>query len=199
MGILEATTAAPNALMIAQFEIAVTYMGKGVKNVLPTNIGSTIELDGGLKVSAVSATHSSSLQNAAGTFDYMGTSMGFVIEFENGFKVYAAGDTGLTADMKFQVADFFKPDLAILPCDGLLTMSPEQAVAAARLISPKYVVASHDFPSPDVAPNMGGFVQGYPFVGKMIDKSKRFGDLMRAQLPDIQTHILAPGQSLEIG
>jgi L-ascorbate metabolism protein UlaG (beta-lactamase superfamily) len=199
MGVLEACGASPKALLIAQFEVAMTYLAKGVKSALPTNIGSTITFDDGVKVSAVSATHSSSIQNpTTGAIEYQGTAMGFVIEFEDGFKVYAAGDTGLHADMKFQVADFFKPDLAILPCDGLLTMSPEQAVAAARLISPRHVVASHDFPSPESSPGMGGFIQGYPFVGKMIDQSARFGALMRDALPDIQTHILAPGQSLTL-
>jgi len=161
---------APEALFIAQFELAVTLLGSGVSKVLPTNIGSSIDLDG-LTVSAVSAAHSSSIQNPdTGQHEYRGTAMGSVLELENGYKIYAAGDTGLTADMKFVVADFFKPDLAILPCDGLLNMSPKQAAYAARVLGVSHVIPSHDFPNTDVAPGMAGMIEGYPFVAHMVDK-----------------------------
>ena len=58
-GVAELAKAVPTAQLIAQFEIVVHFLAQGLENVLPTNIGSTIDLGGGLKVSAVSATHSS--------------------------------------------------------------------------------------------------------------------------------------------
>jgi 8-oxo-dGTP pyrophosphatase MutT (NUDIX family) len=45
------------------------------------------------------------------------------------------------------VGDFYKPDLVILPVDGLLTMSPEEVVYATQNIGCKYVIPGHDFPN----------------------------------------------------
>lgn len=196
-GVVEVMNAAENAQLIAQFEVVMAFVGEGVENVLPTNLGSTIDLDG-IKVSAVTATHSSSIQDPdTGRWEYRGTPMGYVIEVEDGRKIYVAGDTGLTADMKFLVADFFAPEIAILPCDGLLTMSPEQAVRAAQVLGVTHVIPSHDFPNPDAAPGMAGMLEGFPFVGLMIDKRARFAELLGATCPDVAAVVLDHGDAAE--
>lgn len=197
LGVADVMAAATKATLIAQFEMVLTFLGEGIERVLPTNIGSTIELDG-IKVSAVSATHSSSIQDPeTGVIHYRGTPMGYVIECENGFKIYHAGDTGLSADMKFVIADFFAPDLAVLPCDGLLTMSPEQAAHAVRVLGVRHVIPSHDFPNTTDAPPMAGMLEQFPFVGLMIDKRERFAELMKAQ-PQVTTYVLAHGEAVEL-
>jgi len=155
----------------------------------------------------VSAVHSSSFQNEqTGLLEYRGTPMGYVIEIEaigeadgGGFKIYAAGDTGLTSDMKFVVGDYFQPDLAILPCDGLLTMSPDQAAYAVGKIGVDHVIPGHDFPSPsDDFPGMAEMIEGFPFVGMMLDKRLVFAERIAARHPEVNAHILAHGESVEI-
>jgi len=74
----------------------------------------------------------------------MGSAVGYVIEFENGAKFYFAGDTGISADMKLVIGDYYKPDVAFLPIGNYYTMDPKAAAYAAKLIDPaKYVVPNH--------------------------------------------------------
>ena len=56
---------------------------------------------------------------------------GFIIEFENGFKLYHMGDTGLFADMKW-IAEYYKPDLIMIPIGGHFVMSPKDAADATN-------------------------------------------------------------------
>jgi L-ascorbate metabolism protein UlaG (beta-lactamase superfamily) len=53
------------------------------------------------------------------------------------------GDTGLFADMKF-IADYYKPDLVLIPIGGHFTMDPADAAYALReLIKPKFAIPMH--------------------------------------------------------
>jgi L-ascorbate metabolism protein UlaG (beta-lactamase superfamily) len=75
---------------------------------------------------------------------YVGEPVGYVIEFENGAKFYFAGDTGVSADMKLVIGDYYKPDVAFLPIGNFYTMDPKAAAYAAKLINPsRYVVPNH--------------------------------------------------------
>ena len=72
-----------------------------------------------------------------------GEPAGFIIELENGFKIYHMGDTGLFGDMKL-IADYYKPDLVLMPIGGHFVMDPTDAAYATReWLKPKFVVPMH--------------------------------------------------------
>jgi L-ascorbate metabolism protein UlaG (beta-lactamase superfamily) len=190
-----------NIFVIAQFEYAFALQGRGVKNVAPTNYGATVDYQG-IKFSMVSATHTSTEMDSQGRPEIVGTASGYVIEFENGEKVYVSGDTGLTADMKFVVADYFKPDISILPVIGLFMMEPDQAAYAANIIGSKYVIPSHDFPKElSEAANPQGyseFVQQFP-VQDTYKKVEQFQKIIKENYPHIETVYVPIGETREIG
>ena len=134
-----------NVFVIAQFEYALVLQRRGIKNVLPVGFGATLDFQG-IKFSLVPAAHTNSEMDSNGNSVIVGTGAGYVIEFEDKQKVYISGDTGLTADMKFVVGDYHKPQISILPAVGFLVMEPEQAAYAANMTGCKYVIPSHDFP-----------------------------------------------------
>ena len=72
-----------------------------------------------------------------------GEPAGFIIEFENGFKLYHMGDTGLFGDMKL-IADYYKPDLVLMPIGGHFVMDPKDAAYATKeWLKPKFVIPMH--------------------------------------------------------
>jgi L-ascorbate metabolism protein UlaG (beta-lactamase superfamily) len=112
------------------------------------NKSGTIAPAPGIKVTAVHAEHSSVLvwKNPATGKDEThvgGEPLGFIIELENGFRIYHMGDTGLFGDMKF-IAEYYKPDLVLMPIGGNFTMGPADAAFAIReWIKPKTVIPMH--------------------------------------------------------
>jgi len=72
--------------------------------------------------------------------------VGYVLEF-NGIKLYHAGDTGNIPEM-VQLADS-NITYALLPVDGVFTMSPEVATAAAEAIQADFSIPMHTEPTPD--------------------------------------------------
>ncbi len=72
-----------------------------------------------------------------------GEPAGFIIQMENGFKLYHMGDTGLFGDMKL-IADYYKPDLVLMPIGGHFVMDPQDAAYATReWLKPKFVIPIH--------------------------------------------------------
>lgn len=72
-----------------------------------------------------------------------GEPVGFIIELENGFRIYHMGDTGLFSDMKF-IAEYYKPDLVLMPIGGHFTMGPEDAAYATReWLRQRFVIPMH--------------------------------------------------------
>ncbi|MFC5496906.1 metal-dependent hydrolase [Caenimonas terrae] len=126
----------------------------GLLGILPPNLvprfnkGGTITPAPGIKVTAVRAEHSSVIvwKNPATGKDeshYGGEPVGFIIELENGFRIWHMGDTGLFGDMKF-IAEYYKPDLVLMPIGGHFTMDPADAAFATReWIKPRYVIPMH--------------------------------------------------------
>ncbi len=112
------------------------------------NKGGTITPVPGIKVTAVHAEHSSVLvwKNPSTGKDEThvgGEPLGFIIELENGFRIYHMGDTGLFGDMKF-IAEYYKPDLVLMPIGGNFTMGPVDAAFAIReWLKPKAVIPMH--------------------------------------------------------
>ncbi len=72
-----------------------------------------------------------------------GEPAGYIIEMEDGYKIYHAGDTDVFADMKY-IAEYYKPDIALLPIGGHFTMDPAHAAYAIKtLLKTKTVVPMH--------------------------------------------------------
>ena len=132
----EAIAKATGATIIANYEVAMWFAGKGVNNYHPMNHGGKRQFDFGT-VKCVSAIHSSSLPDGS----YGGNPMGFVIcSDEKNF--YYSGDTALTLDMQL-IPAFTSIDFAVLPIGDNFTMDPEDAATAATMVQCKKVVGVH--------------------------------------------------------
>ena len=126
----------------------------GLLGILPANLvprfnkGGTITPAAGIKVTAVHAEHSSVIvwKNPASGKDEShvgGEPVGFIIELENGFRIWHMGDTGPFGDMRF-IAEYYKPDLVLMPIGGHFTMGPADAAFATReWIKPRFVIPMH--------------------------------------------------------
>ena len=107
----------------------------------------------GVKITQVHADHSSEmvLKDPATGKDGSypgGEPVGYIIELENGYKIWHMGDTGLFTDMKF-IADYYKPDLVLIPIGGHFVMNPKDAAyAISQWIKPKKVMPMHYGTSP---------------------------------------------------
>jgi L-ascorbate metabolism protein UlaG (beta-lactamase superfamily) len=129
--------------------MALTTLGVLPPQQLPRfNKSGTIVPAPGIKVTATHAEHSSVYvwHNPATNKDEThpgGEPVGYLIELENGFRIWHMGDTGLFGDMKL-VADYYKPDVVLIPIGGHFTMDPKDAAFALReLIKPKYAIPMH--------------------------------------------------------
>lgn len=104
------------------------------------NKGGTVDL-GGVKVSMVPASHSTSMGTPDGP-NVPGTEVGFMIANE-GHVVYVSGDTDIMADMDW-MGDYYKPDVGILSAGGHFTMDMKGAAyAAKRYFNFKTVIPCH--------------------------------------------------------
>ena len=192
--------ASPNVIVIACWELALELLYQGKENVIFMNKGGSLDIEG-LRYSMVNAAHTSSFSDLKKRHTkWLGDPVGYVIEFENRYKVYVAGDTGLTADMKFVVGDFFKPDLAILPIGAVLGLPPEQAIYAVEAIRPKKVMPYHNFTTPADAPNpelMVWFLKQFTWIERDLGEVDRFVRLMK-KVPQVELCLLKYGQSIEL-
>lgn len=111
-------------------------------------VGGRVVPAPGIKVTATKANHSSVYvwtNPATGKPEThpAGEPVGFIIELENGFKIWHMGDTGVFGDMKW-IAEYYKPDLVLIPIGGHFTMDPADAAYALReLVRPKYAIPMH--------------------------------------------------------
>ena len=92
------------------------------------NKGGTVDL-GGVKVTMVHATHSTSFGSDAGPH-VPGSECGFMIAGE-GHVIYVSGDTDVMADMGV-FHDLHQPDIGILCAGGYFTMDMRRAGYAAK-------------------------------------------------------------------
>ena len=128
------------AQAVAVFEIATWLEGQGCENVVPMNMGGTVEV-AGCRVTMVQAVHSCGLLEG----DHMvegGDPAGFIIEFPDGLVVYQAGDTDVFGDMAL-IGEIYSPTVAVLPIGDHFTMGPRQAAHAVRLVGVKQVISGH--------------------------------------------------------
>jgi L-ascorbate metabolism protein UlaG (beta-lactamase superfamily) len=112
------------------------------------NKSGTVEPVPGIKVTAVKAEHSSVIiwRNPGTGKDEShvgGEPVGFIITLENGYRIWHMGDTGLFGDMAF-IAQYYKPNLVLMPIGGNFTMGPEEAAHAAKeLIKVTDIIPMH--------------------------------------------------------
>jgi L-ascorbate metabolism protein UlaG (beta-lactamase superfamily) len=101
-----------------------------------------------ITITQVRAEHSSELTltdpaTKKSTTHVGGEPAGFIIQMENGFKIYHMGDTGLFGDMKL-IADYYKPDLVLIPIGGHFVMDPQDAAYATKeWLKPKFAIPIH--------------------------------------------------------
>jgi len=111
---------------------------------------------GGVTVTTVPATHSNGiaggmiggqlgkLLDAAGLTAYAGPPTGYVLTFSNGLAVYLSGDTGMTAEQKYVVHEYYHVNLAIMNIGDTYTTGPrEAAYVVNKFVRPRSVIASH--------------------------------------------------------
>ncbi|MDZ5472785.1 metal-dependent hydrolase [Bacillus sp. 31A1R] len=180
-GLTNITNVNPGVLVVAQYELALILLQKGIKNVLPINFGGTVVLDD-VKVTMVQAKHTSSYGETEGTPIYAGEACGYILGFENDRTVYHSGDTAIMLDMKL-IQDVYKPDIAILSSSGHFTMGPKEAAYAVKeLLDVEYVIPSHTFPSEEKAPKketLTKLIENFPVVAFMIDKDEELKELLK--------------------
>lgn len=132
----EAIAKSTGATIIANYEVAMWFAGKGISKYQPMNTGGKWDFDFGT-VKCVNAVHSSAMPDGS----YGGNPMGFIImSDEKNF--YYSGDTALTLDMQL-IPMFAKIDFSVLPIGDNFTMGAKDAVEAAKLVQCNNVIAVH--------------------------------------------------------
>ncbi len=128
------------ATVVGVQELCEWLKRKGVTNLVPMNLGGSLELDG-LTISMTHASHSSSCVENGQTM-YLGEACGYVIRLEDGLTIYYAGDTALFGDMRL-IGEVHRPDIAFLPIGDRFTMGPAAAAKACELLGVRQVVPMH--------------------------------------------------------
>jgi L-ascorbate metabolism protein UlaG (beta-lactamase superfamily) len=131
---------ATGAPVVAIFELATYFQGKGLKDVIGMNMGGTVDVKG-LKITLVPAIHSSGIMED-GRSIYLGEPGGFVIRLEDGRAIYFAGDTALFGDMRL-IRELHAPEIAFLPIGDHFTMGPSAAARAVEMLGVRQVVPMH--------------------------------------------------------
>ena len=124
--------------VVTNFEIGLYLQKKGIDKVHTMHIGGRATVDG-VMFKLTPALHGSGIVED-GEIIYGGNPAGVVIGLDHR-RVYHAGDTGLTKDM--ELLSYENIDVAFLPIGGNYTMDVDDAVLAAKMISPKIVVPMH--------------------------------------------------------
>jgi len=125
-----------NAMIIANFEVALWLNKMGAPRIHPMNHGGAVTLDFG-RVKFVSAIHSSTLPDGTPG----GNPGGFVVETAGG-NFYYSGDTALTLDMKL-IGESTQLKFAALCVGDNFTMGADDAVKAAGFVGCDHVLGVH--------------------------------------------------------
>ncbi|MBC7118950.1 MAG: metal-dependent hydrolase [Methanobacteriaceae archaeon] len=128
------------ALLVGTHELSVFFSKQGLESE-GMNIGGSLKFDD-IKVTMVDAKHSPDIDFTDEIIPG-GSACGFIFQLEDGRRIYHAGDTGLFTDMKTVIGEIYKPNIALLPIGDRYTMGPEDAIIAAKWISPQKVIPMH--------------------------------------------------------
>jgi L-ascorbate metabolism protein UlaG (beta-lactamase superfamily) len=139
-GDLVAVARETGATVVAVYELANWFQGKGLKDVIGMGIGGTVEVKG-LKISMTPAVHTSSIEDG-GKVHYVGLAAGFVVRMEDDRAIYFAGDTALFGDMRL-IRELHAPEIAFLPIGDHYTMNPVAAAKACEMLGVRQVVPMH--------------------------------------------------------
>jgi L-ascorbate metabolism protein UlaG (beta-lactamase superfamily) len=139
-GDVVAVARATGAPLVAVFELANWFQGKGLKDVIGMGVGGTVDVKG-LKISMTPAVHTSSIEED-GQVHYVGLATGFVVRMEDDRAIYFAGDTSLFGDMRL-IRDLHAPEIAFLPIGDHYTMDPVAAAKACEMLGVRQVVPMH--------------------------------------------------------
>ena len=151
---------ASNATIVAAYEIASYYAGKGLPY-HPMNIGGSWDF-GKFRVKAVNAVHSSVLPDGT----YAGNPMGFIVS--GGDKsFYYSGDTALHMDMQL-IGQKHVIDVAFLCMGDNFTMGIDDAVSAAGLVRCDTVVGMHFDTFPYIKINHDRAKKAFADAGKQL-------------------------------
>lgn len=162
--------------VVTNFEIGFyLQQHKGIDKVHTMHIGGRATVDG-VMFKLTPALHGSGIVDN-GQVIYGGNPAGVIIGLDHR-RIYHAGDTGLTKDM--ELLSYENIDVAFLPIGGNYTMDVDDAVLAAKMISPKIVVPMHY--------NTWPLIEADP--EKFCEKVKEIGFC--------ECKILKPGESFEI-
>lgn len=116
------------AEIIAIFDLA-TMLGEEGITAQGMNKGGTLDFGGGVAVTMVHATHSSTFERD-GRHLTPGSEAGFMIAAQ-GKTIYFAGDKDVMADMAV-FHDLHQPQIGLLPIGGRFTMDAKRAAYACR-------------------------------------------------------------------
>ena len=122
-GDVVAVARATGAPLVAVFELANWFQGKG------------------LKISMTPAVHTSSIEED-GKVHYVGVATGFIVRLEDNRTIYFAGDTALFGDMRL-IRELYAPEIAFLPIGDHYTMDPAAAARACEMLGVRQVVPMH--------------------------------------------------------
>ena len=132
----EAIAKSTGATIIANYEVAMWFAGKGITKYQPMNTGGKWTFDFGT-VKCVSAIHSSAMPDGS----YGGSPMGFIIMADEK-NFYYSGDTALTLDMQL-IPMFAKIDFSVMPIGDNFTMGINDAAEAAKMVRSNTVIGVH--------------------------------------------------------
>ncbi|MCX8569355.1 MULTISPECIES: metal-dependent hydrolase [Hyphomicrobiales] len=150
-----------SAMLVANFEICMYLVGKGVsdKQINPGNIGGTVDC-GGFTTTFVAAQHSSSASGAGGANTYLGNPAGLILHFEEERTLYHMGDTDIFSDMGL-INELHEPKIGIVPIGDRFTMGGAvAALACQRFFKFETVVPCHYASFPVIDQTAEKFVDG---------------------------------------
>ena len=141
--------------MPAFFAAKLKAAGGDPANALLARFGGSVTVSG-VRIATVSALHSNGLDpdfiggdlgkamKEAGIAGDVGPATGYVLSFSNGLVVWLSGDTGILADQKLVVRDYYHARLAVINMgDGFTTGPAEAAYVINELVQPAAVIVSH--------------------------------------------------------
>lgn len=147
--------------VVGQYDLMAHWEATEKIEVVGFNKGGTIDL-GGVKVTMVHATHSSSFGSDDGP-QVPGTECGYMIAGED-HVIYVSGDTDVMADMGV-FNDLHHPDIGILCAGGHFTMDMRRAgYAAKKFFDFKTVIPCHYRTFPILEQSAEGLVNALPGV-----------------------------------
>ncbi|MBC7131723.1 MAG: metal-dependent hydrolase [Roseovarius sp.] len=147
--------------VVGQYDLMSFWAEKEAIETIGFNKGGTVDL-GGVKVTMVHATHSTSIATPEGP-QVTGSECGYMIAGE-GRVIYVSGDTDVMADMKV-FNDLHRPDIGILCAGGLYTMDMARAAYAAKTFFDfKVVIPCHYRTFPALEQSAAALVEALPGV-----------------------------------